>query len=503
MAWQEIAGRHQEVGITLRLEGSTARFQLGPYDRRMPLRIDPVLAYSTYVGGAGYDACYAITTDGSGGVYLTGTTASIGFPAEGSGVNGNGDVFVMKVNESGTLLYNTILAGNGNTSGQAIAVDQSGNAYVAGTTEATNFPVYQGRLAKRFWRRSGCAFAFKLNASGQLVYASYMGGMGQESGTGIAIDLAGNAYISGYTSSNFPTTSGAAQTLYGGGFSDAFLVKLNPSGSAAVYSTLLGGTGNDVAEAVVVDAAGHACMAGYTDSANLAVHAAVQPAPGGEGDALIGCLSSDGTAWTMVSYLGGSNLDQAFALDIDRTGNLYVAGTTFSSDFPVTPGVLQPTIAGGYDAFVAKLSPGGGSLTYATYLGGNGSDAATALAVGAAGDVWIGGYTTSTNFPLSSPWQLTPGGNFDGFVSNVSSDATVLLTSSYLGGAGDDRVLSIALDPTGLVFATGSTLSPNFPVTLGAIQAAAPAGVNAFLVKHQRLRRRHHIRTRSPAAAMR
>lgn len=480
VAWQEFAGRRYDVRIALRLEGTTVGFQLGPYDHHQPLRIDPVVAYSTYVGGAGFDAGYGIAVDGSGGVYMTGTTGSIGFPAAGSGVNANDDLFVTKFNENGQLLYNTILAGNGNTSGQAIAVDSAGNAYVAGTTEASNFPVTPAAWQKVFGGVAD-AFAAKLNPTGQLVYATYIGGMGQETGTGIAIDPSGNAYISGYTSSVFPTTASAAQRLYGGGFSDAFLVKLNALGSAALYSTLLGGTGNDLAEAVVVDAAGHACIAGYTDSSNLAVQSAVQPSPGGEGDALVACLAADGTAWTAVTYLGGSNLDQAFALAIDPAGNLYVAGATFSQDFPATAGVFQPANAGGYDAFIAKLSPGGASLVYATYLGGNGSDAALAVAAGSAGDLWIGGYTLSTNFPLAGAWQSVAGGSFDGFVSHLSADATVLLTSSYLGGAGDDRVLGIASDPAGLVFATGSTLSTNFPVTIGAMQAAASEGMNAFL----------------------
>ena len=481
MAWQEIAGRRQDVAIALHLDGSTAHFELGAYDRRRPLRIDPVLAYSTYVGGAGDDAGYAIAVDSSGGVYMTGTTASIGFPAAGSGVNCNGDAFVMKFDESGTLLYNTVLASNGNTSGQAIAVDLAGNAYVAGTTEASNFPATKGAWQTVFGGVAD-AFAAKLDATGKVIYASYIGGAGQETGTGIAIDAAGNAYVSGYTSSSFPTTSNAAQKLYGGGFSDAFLVKVNSAGSAPLYSTLLGGTGNDLAEAVAVDAMGHACIAGYTDSANLAVQAPLQPLPGGEGDALIACLSIDGSAWTMISYLGGSNLDEAYALEIDPSGDLYVAGTTFSPDFPVTAGVLQTVNAGGYDAFVAKLSPGGASLTYATYLGGNGSDAALALAVGSAGDVWIGGYTLSTNFPLAGAWQSVAAGSFDGFIAHLSSDAGTLLTSSYLGGTGDDRVMGIAVDRMGLVFATGATLSTDFPVTPGALQTLPPAGMNAFLV---------------------
>jgi hypothetical protein len=481
VAWQEIAGTRRTVRIDLRLRGTTARFRMGAYDCQRPLWIDPVLSYASYVGGAGYDAGYAITTDGAGGVYMTGTTASIGFPALESGVNSNNDAFVMKFNESGGLLYTTVLASDGNTSGQAIAADPWGNVYVAGTTEANNFPVTLGAWQTVFGGIAD-AFAAKLNPAGNLVYATYIGGSGQEAGTGIAFDTSGNAYVSGYTSSIFPTTPGAAQSLYGGGFADAFVVKLNPFGNAAVYSTLLGGSGNDQAEAITVDASGNACIAGYTDSTNLPVYAALQSSPGGEGDALIACLNVNGTAWTMASYLGGSNLDQAYALAIDAGGNLYVAGTTYSPDFPITSSVFQPANAGSYDAFLAKLSPGGFMLTYATYLGGNGSDAATAVAVGSAGDVWVGGYTASTNFPLSGAWQSVAGGSFDGFIAHLSPTATTLLTCSYLGGSGSDQVLGIALDPnTGLVFATGSTLSINFPVTPGAMQGAAPAGMNAFL----------------------
>ena len=478
-AWQEIAGRRMDVAVELRLQGATAGFRLGPYDHRRPLWIDPVVSYSTYVGGAGYDAAYAMATDGAGGIYMTGATASIAFPAQGSSVSGNNDAFVMKFNASGDLVYTTILASNANTSGQALAADSSGNVYLAGTTEASNFPATKGAWQTVFGGVAD-AFAAKLDANGNLVYASYIGGAGQDTGTGIAIDTAGNAYVSGYTSALFPATKGAAQTLYAGGFSDAFVVKLNPAGSAAVYSTLLGGTGNDEAAAIAVDAAGHACIAGYTDSANLAVYPAPQPWQGGEGDALVACLNATGTAWTMVSYLGGSNLDQAYALTIDAVGALYVAGTTYSPDFPVTSGVFQPANAGGYDAFLAKLNAGGATMAYATYLGGNGSDAATTLAVGSAGDVWIGGYTTSTNFPLSGAWQTVAGGSFDGFVAHLSPSAGTLLTSSYLGGSGDDRVLGVALDSSGLVFAAGSTLSANFPVTRDAMQGQAPAGMNAF-----------------------
>jgi hypothetical protein len=480
MAWQEIQGQRRAVQVGLRLSGNIASFTLGLYDPNEPLWIDPVVSYSTYIGGSGYDAGYAIALDGLGGVYVTGATSSIGFPALGSGINGNNEAFVMKFSESGALLYTTVLASNGDTAGQAIAVDSSGNVYITGATESSNFPVTTGAW-QTFPNGVSSAFAAKLNPAGSLVYATYIGGAGQTSGTGVAIDASGCAYISGYTSAAFPTTSGAAQTVYGGGFADAFVVKLNAAGSAAVYSTLLGAAGNDEAQAIVVDGAGEACIAGYSDSTNLATYSAFQISSGGEGDALIACLNATGSAWTMVSYLGGSNFDQAYALDIDGAGNLYVAGTTFSPDFPVTGGVFQCANAGGYDAFVAKLSPGAGSVLYATFLGGNANDTATSIAVGSGGDVWVGGYTASMNFPLSSAWQSVLGGSFDGFLSHLSPTGGALVTSSYLGGAEDDRIQGIALDATGLVFATGSTLSTNFPVTAGAMQTAAPVGMNAFL----------------------
>ncbi len=415
VAWQEIAGERREVAVAVRLKGATAHFQLGPYDHQQPLWIDPILSYSTYLGGAGLDTGYGITVDSSGGIYVTGTTASAAFPKPGFGELSNGEAFVTKFNESGALLYTTILSSNGNTSGQAIAVDLSGDVYIAGTTEASNFPTTGGAWQRGFGG-SADAFAAKLNPGGQLVYATYIGGAGQEAGTGIAVDQSGDAYVSGYTASaGFPTTLGTAQANYGGGAYDAFVVKLNSLGSAAVYATLLGGTGTDEAQSIAVDAAGHACIAGFTNSTDLPVQAALQSSPGGEGDGMFACLSADGSAWTTISYLGGSNYDDAYALDLDGNGNIYIAGTTYSANFPTSSGAFQTTLAAGYDAFVVKLTPGGSALAYGTFLGGNGSDTATTIAVGSAGDVWTGGFTTSSNFPLAGAWQSGIHGSFDGF----------------------------------------------------------------------------------------
>jgi hypothetical protein len=483
VAWQEIAGRRVPVRASFRLQAAIAGFHLGPYDRRQKLWIDPVLTYASYLGGAGYDAGYAIAVDGSGQTYVTGTTASVSFSSQNTGLRASRDAFVTKFSANGAVVYTTILSSSADDSGQAIAVDSTGNVYVAGTTEGSDFPATPGA-----WQTASGGgedgFAAKLNSSGNLVCASYIGGAGNDVATGIAIDKSGNAYISGYTSSvGFPTTPGAPQLTYGGGPYDAFLVKLNAAGSSAVYATLLGGSGNDQAQSIALDPAGNVCIAGYTDSTDLAVQSPLQANPGGEGDAMIACLNAAGTAWLTVSYLGGSGVDQAYALAIDGAGNLYVAGTTFSEDFPTTPGVFQTSLAGSYDAFAVKLSPLGSSLVYATLLGGSGSDAATSLAIGSAGDVWAAGYTASFDFPLVGAWQASNYGSFDGFIAHLSANGTILLSSSYLGGSQEDQVWGIALNSTGMVLATGSTGSADFPVTPGAVESSAPVGYNAFLAQ--------------------
>jgi hypothetical protein len=483
VAWQEIAGKRVPVDASFRLGTDTARFRVGPYDRRQKLWIDPVLTYASYLGGAGYDAGYAMAVDGSGQMYITGTTSSVSFSSQNTGLLVSRDAFVSKFSANGAIVYTTILSSSADDSGQAIAVDSTGNVYVAGTTEGSDFPATPGA-----WQTvSGGGedgFAAKLDSNGNLVCASYIGGAGNDVATGIAIDKSGNAYISGYTSSvGFPTTPGAPQVSYAGGPYDAFLVKLNAASSSAVYATLLGGSGNDQAQSVALDPAGNVCIAGYTDSTNLAVQSPLQASFGGEGDAMIACLNAAGTVWLTVSYLGGSGVDQAYALAIDGAGNLYVAGATFSEDFPTTPGAFQTAPAGSYDAFAVKLGPLGSSLVYATLLGGSGSDAATSLALASGGDLWVAGYTASFDFPVAGAWQSSNHGSFDGFVAHLSANGTILLSSSYLGGSQEDQIWGIALSATGIVLATGSTGSADFPVTPGAVEPSAPAGYNAFLAQ--------------------
>ena len=349
---------------------------------------------------------------------------------------------------------------------------------MVGSATGANFPVTSSALQNTF-NGPQSAFVAKLDASGHLSYATYLGGDGTV-GSGIALDGAGYVYATGYTASlRFPTTRAAPQTFQGGA-QDAFLTKLTPDGTSLVYSTYLGGVGTDVARAIVIDVVGNACIAGSTNSLNLPIVNAVQPKPGGNGDAMLACLNAAGTNWNFVTYLGGTASDDAYGLAIDSSG-LYVSGATFSDNFPATSGSYQITRKSGFDAFVAKLNLAGNALQYATLVGGNGSDAATSITVDSAGRAWVAGYTTSTDFPLQNSWGGGYRGNFDAFVCQLSADGSDLLISGYMGGAGDDRAWAVAGDRAGGVIVTGYTGSGDFPTTPGGLRPGYAGSYDTFV----------------------
>jgi hypothetical protein len=484
-AYQREGERRRQVMVRYRVAGDLVTFRIGPWDRSRELLIDPVLSFSSYLGGAGFDAGYGIAADSSGNIYVSGETASADFPLPAGGTRtarANRDAFVTKLSADGSvLLYTTILSSRGNDAGRAIAVDGAGNAYIAGVA-GSNFPVTTGALRTSPGGQED-GFVAKLDPAGRLVYATYLGDAGADFAAGIAVDSSGNAYVTGYTSSlRFPTTPGAPQTAYQGGYYDAFLVKLDASGRTLLYSTLLGGPGNDLARAVAVDAAGNACLAGYTDSLSLPVRNAFKSTPAGGGDALVACLNASGTAWNYLTYFGGTSMDEAYGVAVDAAGNAYVAGATFSGSFPVSPGAFQGVKRGDYDAFVAKFSPSG-ALVYSTLLGGGGTDAATAVAVDRMGRAWIAGFTNSLDFPMRDAWQTTNRGSFDAFVAQLNADGASLMVSSYLGGTAEDRAFGLALDGVKNVFATGWTASTDFPSASGVVQRTARAPYNGFVTE--------------------
>jgi len=443
-------------------------FQVASYDPAKPLVIDPVLAYSTYLGGSGYNVGYNIAVDGFGNAYLTGQTLS-NFPttpgAFQTTFSDTWDAFVSKVNPTGSALVYSTFLGAGGAGG--ITVDPSGNAYVVGSASG-GFPITPGALQSTC--TAGCAFVSKLNPAGSaLAYSTFLGGSSYDFGGGIAVDASGNAYVAGFAqSSDFPTTPGAFQTTNGGG-ADAFVSKLNPAGSALIYSTYLGGSSLDDNGGIAVDASGDAYVTGETSSTDFpTTPGAFQTTYGGGpcqgdfacGDKYVSKLNATGSALIYSTYLGGSGADWGSGIAIDGMGNAYVTGETESPDFPITPGAFQTTSKGGGNAFVSKLNATGSALIYSTYLGGSDTDRGNGIAVDASGNAYVAGTTSSADFP-STPdaFQATYGGDVDTFLSKLKGDGSSLLYSTYLGGSGGDTsaAFAIAIDASGNAYVTGST----------------------------------------------
>ena len=478
---------------------------IGHYDHRQQLVIDPVLAYSTYFGGSGGDIGLGIAVDSSGDVYVTGISNSSNFPttsgSQSASYGGGGDVFVVKLDPTGTvgstsapqLIYATYLGGSGTDSGNAIAVDASGDAYVTGSTTSTDFATTAGTFQTTPGGASD-AFVAQVNSTGSgLVYASYLGGSADDSGYGIVVDSSGNAYVTGSTQSpNFPTVT-PAQAVNAGA-SDAFVAKVNFGGTQLLYSTYLGGSLGDVGDSIKVDTSGNAYVAGYTFSSDFPVQNPVQGSNAGTVNAFVTELDPTGATFTFSTYLGGSGDDRALGLALDSSGNVYIAGRSQSVDFPTTTGVVQGANAGQADAFVAKLNPSGPTVVYSTLLGGTGDDQGNGIAVDSSGNAFVAGFTNSSNFPTYSPVQAVlgiSGGSAcgsaacaDAFVSEVNPTGTGLVQSTYLGGSGADYGQAIALGPAGNPFVTGSTSSSNFPAIAGAYQSSLEgvAG-NAFIAE--------------------
>ena len=456
--------------------------------------IDPLLVYSTYLGGSGGDQGNSIAVDGSGNAYVTGVTDSTDFPTVNSMQSTNGgdyDAFVTKLNPTGSaLIYSTYLGGDGIDDGNGIAVDASGNAYVTGRTDSTNFPTTASAFQPTIGGIYGNAFLAKLNATGSaLVYSTYLGGSGDDSGNSIAVDTSGNAYVTGYTdSTNFPATAGAFQPTIGGMFDNGFVTKLNPTGSALVYSTYLGGSGDDSGQGIAVEASGNAYVTGSTDSTNFpATAGAFQPTIGGMFDnGFVTKLNPTGSALVYSTYLGGSGNDSGNSIAVNTSGNAYVTGYTDSTNFPVTAGAFQPTIGGMFDnAFVTKLNPTGSALVYSTYLGGSGDDSGNSIAVDTYGNAYLTGITSSTNFPTVKPLQSSYGtGQSDVFVSLLNPNGSALVYSTYLGGSPTaDTGLGITVDGSGNAYVTGYTGSTIFPTTAGAFQTTYAGEGDAFVTK--------------------
>ncbi len=434
--------------------------QLGAYDTTKPLVIDPILSYSTYLGGSGNDVGFRIALDNVGNTYVTGSTDSPEWSSQGGS-----NAFIAKLNSAGTArTYLAIIGGSGEDIGFGVAVDGVGNAYVTGTSDSLDFPI-ANPIQGTFGGGIQDAFVAKLNPSGSaLVYSTYLGGSGSDTAFGIAVDPAGSAYITGSTDS--PELASLGNT-------DAFVTKLNPQGSQREYFAILGGSGDDTGFDIAVNSAGEAHVVGATDSTNFTTANAFQPNFGGSQDAFLAKLNSTGSALIYSTYFGGSGNDSGFGIAVDATGNAYITGSTDSPEL---------TSLGGRDAFAAKFSPAGDQRLYLSVVGGAGDDAGFGIAADSSGNAYITGSTTSPNFTTANALQAVMGGAQDCFVAKLNSAGASLTYSTYMGGSSSQAGFSIAVDSSANAYVTGFTSSTNFP-TLGPYQAANGGSGDAFILK--------------------
>jgi hypothetical protein len=441
--YQEIGGRRRRVSGRYVLVGDReVSFEVGPYDPSQTLVIDPVMVFSTFLGGIGFDAGYGVTVDGSGAVYLTGFAGSTNFPTStGSYQSSSSGGFVVKLDSAdGHIVYSAIIP----TIGKDIAVDSQGHAWVTSDTNGLAGAIYE------------------LDAVGSaLLYSRSLPGGGA---TGIAVDLADNAYVVGSPATDFTPTADAFQTTPGSSSPQAFVMKLEPSGNL-VYASYLG-TGGDSARDVAVDTTGVAYVTGYTYSATFPTRNAFQTRGAGSYDGFVSAVNPQGTALLYSTYLGGTQQDFAEGIAVDADGSAYVTGRTSSWDFPLAA-PFQAQMNSGEDAFVTKLAPDGRSLVYSTFLGGgtvgSGSDEAYAIAVDADGSAVVTGRTDASNFPVVDAPQPTFGGTRDAFVAKFNGAGSGLIYATYLGGSLTDEGWSIAVDGSGGTYVVGATHSYDFP----------------------------------------
>ncbi|MFZ0635054.1 MAG: SBBP repeat-containing protein [Candidatus Acidiferrales bacterium] len=536
VAYQQTGDVEQPVAVDYGMKkDGTVAFVVGNYDSSRTLVIDPILAYSTYLGGSGIDVGNGIAVATDGTAFIAGATSSSDFPTAhplqpnaGGGGDLPEDAFVSKLSADGsTLLYSTYLGGENEDLANGVAVDTFGNAYVTGTTNSPNFPVTPDSYDLECGGDSKCgatwnteslivtnAFVSKLNTAGSaLVYSTFLGVYENVEGNAIAVDSDGNAYVTGQTTPNFVPTVvitppalppppfpifNGFQTTNDASATNAFVTKFTTTGQSISYSSYLGGSFEDSGHGIAVDSSGNAYITGVAYSTDFPTANPLQPTSGGAGDAFLTEVNTNGSGPSSLLYstfLGGAGLDQGNAVAVDSSGNAYVAGTTSSTAFGFTApgGAFQPACALDAqgvcegDAFVAKLNPaasGAASIVYFTYLGGSLADTGNGIAVDTSDNAYITGSTVSLDFPVTSTaFQPTyGGGNADAYVTKLDPLGATLVWSSYLGGTNTDIGTGIAADATGSAYVTGQTCSLDFPLS-NPLQSNPGGNCDAFISK--------------------
>jgi hypothetical protein len=490
------------------LDGNRIRFHVSSFDHSLPLVIDPEVVYSTYLGGStGGDLGEGEpAVDSSGHVFVCGDTTSIDFPIThgayqghfaGQGDYGFGDAFITELSAQGTgLVYSTYFGGTGDDDASSCVLDAEGNVYLDGLTTSLDLPTTPGafQTSVAACTLPDCLHGFlaKLNSKGsRLVYSTYIAGNQSEYLQGIRVDSHGDAFALGATcSTDFPTTPGAYQTSDAGGppgicpttAADYVVLELNSAGSGLVYSTYLGGPGDDCCEGgIAIDGSNDAYVVFPTSDQHFPTTrgAFQRHFGGGPDDVVVAKIDPSGSRLLYSTYLGGSGDEPGDgSIAVDAAGNAYTAAGTSSKDFPVTRGAFQSTYAGGDgDGFVTKLNAQGSALVWSSYVGGSGDDGLGPVMIDGLGHVLAGLGTASTDFPMTEgAFQKTNHGAYDAGFVELSGDGSRLLFSTYWGGSADEVVNGAVLDRDGSVYATGCTSSTDFPTTPGAFQRSLQGG---------------------------
>jgi RHS repeat-associated protein len=512
IAWQTINEREVAVPVSYVVEpDGSVRFALGAYNPSRPLTIDPTLIYSTYLGGSGQDVGAAVVVDAQGNTYITGSTSAANFPTTSTqiGVGGSIDVFVAKLSPSGSaFLYTTYLGGSADDEGDDLVVNNQGMVTLSVATSSTNFPTQSPNQASNGGGEHDTVVA-RLNTAGNgLVYSTYLGGSGAERGWGLAQDGDGAVYVAGRTDSpNFPTTTGAYDEDCGSDGTcdfdgeatntDAFVTKLEWNGSALSYgySTFIGDSGEENAFDIALDSQKNAYITGIAGNVFPTTTGAWQTTPIGDSDAFVSKLNADGDDLLYSTYLGGTRGDVGSGIRVNAAYEAFVVGGTSSADMTTTVGAYDEDCGSDgtcdfdgsvyeSDGFVTKLNAAGSGLVYSTYLGGGSGDDAYAIVVDDAGNAYVSGQTSSTDFPVLLAAQGVYGGGLsDRFVTALQPAGDALIYSTYLGGSGLEIGSGLTIDPQGNAYVSGTTSSANFPLAYPVQKDYQGGGQDAFVAK--------------------
>jgi hypothetical protein len=454
-------------------------------DASRELVVDPVLSYSSYLGGSGVDVAYGVATAGFSEAYVVGSTLSTDFPLTLGAVDPTTvqtEAFVARVNFAGTMLNAaTYLGGSGDDVAEDVAVGADGTIFVVGRTTSANFPTTPGAFDATYGG-GGDAFLLRLTNDGTaLVFSTFAGGPGADALTTIALATDGSPLVGGTSSGGFPTSGGSVQPTYAGG-GDGVLAKF-ATGGAFLGGTYLGGGLDDAVTALAIDpSTDDLLVAGTTRAGGVgATPGAWLATPPGGMDGFASRIAADLSAVQWSTFLGGAADDAAYGVGTDGVGTTFVAGRTASADFPTTAGSFDQTFDGPTDAFAVALDAAGAAPVFATFVGGTGDDAATDLRIDVGWSVHLVGETNAADFPATfDGHQPTPGGGVDGFYAKLDFMGTFVEYGTFLGGAGSDRARALALDARGGVFVAGEA-EAGFPTSPGALDETYGGQTDAFV----------------------